>query len=280
MFSNNQPDGNGIILCQNGRWQAQRRFSLHIFRNFGVGKNIMEEKIMIQCDVLVKHIKQQLNNNQVPFFLNVQFRKFFQSQIFDLEHPLSLCVGNIIHELVIGRSFQYGDEKFIHFKNLIDSTLSQVASPQILLIDSYPFMRFLLPAYYRFENTNSISIRIFPDIDVMVFVCSGFFLTKLLNTSTSFGLLFYLHQLLSRKRINLNNDDMPTDYIDYYLREMAARKTKPGAADNEYFKYCLIICEWWKNIRRQNKQIYTVVVLKIFRDNFSKSIGTILNSAN
>ncbi len=37
-------------------WRNNRRFALHTLRDFGVGKNLMEEKIMRQTDWLMNEI--------------------------------------------------------------------------------------------------------------------------------------------------------------------------------------------------------------------------------
>ena len=38
---------NGIIQIQGDKWREQRRFSLHVLRDFGFGRTAMEEKIKV-----------------------------------------------------------------------------------------------------------------------------------------------------------------------------------------------------------------------------------------
>lgn len=66
IFCGHQQDGDGIILSQNEKWIHQRRFALHVFRNFGMGKNLMEIKITYHTQGLIKNIKRlctEVNNS-------------------------------------------------------------------------------------------------------------------------------------------------------------------------------------------------------------------------
>ena len=57
IFTKHQQDGDGIILCQGERWSAQRRFALKTFRNFGMGKGIMEDRINKHKALLLKRME-------------------------------------------------------------------------------------------------------------------------------------------------------------------------------------------------------------------------------
>ena len=35
----------GVINTEGDFWRDQRRFTLHVFRNFGLGKNLMQERV-------------------------------------------------------------------------------------------------------------------------------------------------------------------------------------------------------------------------------------------
>lgn len=38
----------GVVQVDGDKWREQRRFSLHLLRNFGVGRPEMEESILIE----------------------------------------------------------------------------------------------------------------------------------------------------------------------------------------------------------------------------------------
>ncbi|RCN30218.1 unspecific monooxygenase [Ancylostoma caninum] len=43
--------GRGILAANDTHWLEQRRFALHTLKNFGLGRNIMEERIMFEFDI-------------------------------------------------------------------------------------------------------------------------------------------------------------------------------------------------------------------------------------
>lgn len=71
IFSNHQPDGDGIILSQNEKWIHQRRFALKVFRDFGMGKNLMETKIEYHCNKLIELIHYDISNGVRIFKTNL-----------------------------------------------------------------------------------------------------------------------------------------------------------------------------------------------------------------
>uniref|UniRef100_A0A915PPI1 SXP/RAL-2 family protein Ani s 5-like cation-binding domain-containing protein n=1 Tax=Setaria digitata TaxID=48799 RepID=A0A915PPI1_9BILA len=186
IFSNHHPDGDGIILSQNERWSQQRRFALKVFRDFGMGKNMMEQKIRHYADTLVQHLKKEIEDGGL------------KTAVTDLHLPITFCVGNIIQDLVLGKNCQYGDQEFLRFKKLIDSTLKDFVSIPMLLVDRYPIVRFLLPTYYRYCK-------------------NGFALQR----------FFLRHIEEHEKAIDASTDkgDEPNDFIDAYLKNMISKLT-------------------------------------------------------
>uniref|UniRef100_A0AC35FMZ9 Cytochrome P450 n=1 Tax=Panagrolaimus sp. PS1159 TaxID=55785 RepID=A0AC35FMZ9_9BILA len=137
IFTKHQKDGDGIILCQGERWSAQRRFALKTFRNFGMGKGVMEHRINKHKGLLL----QRMEN-----ICDLRTR----IGVIDLHLHISFCVGNIINDLVMGRHYHYGDDEFYKFKTLIDNTLKGFASKSMQFIDFFPFLRFVIPYYYQY----------------------------------------------------------------------------------------------------------------------------------
>ncbi|GMR35067.1 hypothetical protein PMAYCL1PPCAC_05262, partial [Pristionchus mayeri] len=65
-------------------WMDQRRFLVSTLRDFGMGKNLMEDKVRNSAQQLVEYIdKQDLSN-------------------VDLRWPVQVFVANIINEFLFG----------------------------------------------------------------------------------------------------------------------------------------------------------------------------------
>ncbi|XP_074873000.1 cytochrome P450 2G1-like isoform X2 [Carettochelys insculpta] len=106
MWSN----GNGIVYGTGERWRQLRRFAIATFKNFGMGKRSMEERIKEEAQVLV-----------------AEFRKT-EGKPFDPTFFLSCAGSNIICTLVFGERFEYTDEKFLVLLNLINSNWKLMSS--------------------------------------------------------------------------------------------------------------------------------------------------------
>uniref|UniRef100_A0A0N5BKP7 Cytochrome P450 n=1 Tax=Strongyloides papillosus TaxID=174720 RepID=A0A0N5BKP7_STREA len=149
IFTGHKPHGDGIILADGERWYTQRNFAVKVFREFGVGSKRMEYKIMLHTHRMLVNIFKKMKGS----------RKI----VVDLHHIISFTVGNIIHDLVMGRYYEFHDPEFMHFKELIDAILRDFTSIQMLVVDCYPFMRYFLPTYYRYKRNGFKLQKFFMD---------------------------------------------------------------------------------------------------------------------
>ncbi|CEF63385.1 Cytochrome P450 18a1 [Strongyloides ratti] len=149
IFTGHKPHGDGIILADGDKWYTQRNFALKVFREFGVGSKRMEYKIMLHTHRMLVNIFKRMGDSK--------------KIVIDLHHVISYTVGNIIHDLVMGRYYEFYDPEFMHFKELIDSILKDFTSIQMLIVDCYPFMRYFLPTYYRYKRNGFKLQKFFMD---------------------------------------------------------------------------------------------------------------------
>ena len=91
----------GVIFSSGNNWSEIRRSSLHILRDFGYGKNALEEIIEEEVDNLIEHIEQ--NCLDMPMDVN----RFF-----------NIIVLSSLWRLLSGESLKIGDPKL---ENLIDN---------------------------------------------------------------------------------------------------------------------------------------------------------------
>ncbi|XP_078236647.1 cytochrome P450 2J6-like [Pogona vitticeps] len=130
----------GIIMAPYGQaWKEQRRFSLMVLRNFGLGKKSMEERILAEVAYLIQAFTE---NMRAPF------------------DPLCFtdrAVTNIISSIVFGKRFEYEDATLRKVLDLLHLNLKLSTGPWALVYNEVPLLRRLpLPHKTVFENAQKI----------------------------------------------------------------------------------------------------------------------------
>ncbi|CAB3398704.1 unnamed protein product [Caenorhabditis bovis] len=133
-------EGRGIIASNGDFWQEHRRFALHTLRNFGVGRNLMECKILDELDYRCSE------------FEGVEFKA---STFFDL------LIGSIINQLLISERFEKNDEEFEELKNSIEMTLKNLSLLEffapVWLLKSWPFNSRTQHVFTPFDTVYAIA---------------------------------------------------------------------------------------------------------------------------
>jgi hypothetical protein len=88
-------NGPGIIQNSGPEWRENRRFTLHVLRDFGVGKTIIEDRILMETGFMIDFIKTDVMQNKNTS-MNV-----------NLNHSIEICVTNIINHLLFNRRFEH-----------------------------------------------------------------------------------------------------------------------------------------------------------------------------
>ncbi|KAF8358504.1 hypothetical protein PRIPAC_93499 [Pristionchus pacificus] len=122
-------DQTGITVCDGEVWREQRRAAVRILREHGMGKNIMEAKINLSIDELLKQLKET-NDGVTPF---------------DMYMPIQLCVGNIINETLFGYHFKYSNTaKFEFLTNCLRQHLKCLKdNVWVLVLQAWPWTKHL-----------------------------------------------------------------------------------------------------------------------------------------
>ncbi|GMS93012.1 hypothetical protein PENTCL1PPCAC_15187, partial [Pristionchus entomophagus] len=119
----------GILISDGEVWREQRRVSLRIFRELGMGKNIMEAQVNRSIDELLVQLKA--TNDGVSAY--------------DINFPLQLCVGNVINETLFGYHFKYSDSATFRF--FVDITVKHLRmikdNLSVMIIQAWPWAKHL-----------------------------------------------------------------------------------------------------------------------------------------
>uniref|UniRef100_A0AC35TQ68 Cytochrome P450 n=1 Tax=Rhabditophanes sp. KR3021 TaxID=114890 RepID=A0AC35TQ68_9BILA len=130
----------GIIMSTGNMWKIQRRLTLTIMRNFGMGKPLMENKIIESRNELIDHMSNLEDKENVDF-----------------SHIIHLAVGNIINSIVFGFMYSYQDsEEFYNFTKLVDQATSCFLRWEFRFLFMFPKLAdiqfakdYIFPSFFR-----------------------------------------------------------------------------------------------------------------------------------
>ncbi|XP_066451519.1 cytochrome P450 2K6-like [Eleutherodactylus coqui] len=122
--------GLGLIFSHGDNWKMMRRFTISTLRDFGMGRNTIEEKITDECVHL---------NNRIASL---------KGKPFDNMMLLNSAVANIIVSILLGYRMNYDDPQFMRLLNLINENVRLVGMPIVTLYNIFPFLR-ILPGSHK-----------------------------------------------------------------------------------------------------------------------------------
>uniref|UniRef100_A0A8R1HLI3 CYtochrome P450 family n=1 Tax=Caenorhabditis japonica TaxID=281687 RepID=A0A8R1HLI3_CAEJA len=117
-------EGRGILVSNGEFWQEHRRFALQTLRNFGLGKNLMEEKIMEEYRHWFAKFSNKNNNNKETGAAEASSSMFFD-----------LLIGSIINQLLTSERFEQNDPDFAKLKESLSIGLEKFGVFEIFCPD-------------------------------------------------------------------------------------------------------------------------------------------------
>ncbi|XP_029687969.1 cytochrome P450 2F2-like [Takifugu rubripes] len=125
----------GVVLSPyNSGWREHRRFTLMTLRNFGLGKQSMEDRILGETRRVMEFLEQ---SDGEPINPETLFHK---------------AASNIIFQVLFAKRFDNEDDSMKFFTNFFRETSQIINGPWSLLYDSFPAVRYLpLPFKRGFE---------------------------------------------------------------------------------------------------------------------------------
>ncbi|XP_067090106.1 cytochrome P450 2F2-like [Osmerus mordax] len=138
MMVNRITRGKGVILVDYGsNWKEHRRFALMTLRNFGMGKNSMEERIHGEIQHIIDSLEKSVGTTMNP---QVMFHN---------------AASNIICLVLFGNRYEYDDEFLTTFVRLFTENAKMTNGPWSMIYDSMPMLRSLpLPFQKAFRNAD------------------------------------------------------------------------------------------------------------------------------
>uniref|UniRef100_A0A1I7TXU7 CYtochrome P450 family n=1 Tax=Caenorhabditis tropicalis TaxID=1561998 RepID=A0A1I7TXU7_9PELO len=99
-------EGHGLVFANGEIWAEMRRFTMLTFRNMGVGRDIMQERVLEEIDARCDELDATAVNGQTV----IQHSEFFE-----------LMVGSMINSLLVGKRFEaHNQPEFFHIRHLLD----------------------------------------------------------------------------------------------------------------------------------------------------------------
>ncbi|VDL83122.1 unnamed protein product [Nippostrongylus brasiliensis] len=96
----------GVAITNGLPWLEQRRFTLHTLRNFGFGRNLIEERIMFEFNMFCETLDKRLSAGEKSM---------------EPHASLDLLIGNIINRMLFTERFEKKDEEtFFALKRKMD----------------------------------------------------------------------------------------------------------------------------------------------------------------
>uniref|UniRef100_A0AC35ET93 Cytochrome P450 n=1 Tax=Panagrolaimus sp. PS1159 TaxID=55785 RepID=A0AC35ET93_9BILA len=126
---------NGLIFTDGPVWREHRRFALHVLRDFGMGKNLMQERVLDEVTTLIEGIKKQIatGKNEIS-----------------IQNAIEIGVGSVINALLFGYSFtKHKPDQFYELKAYLKDFMRGVGNPLVRFCDRNPLMFKALPFLYR-----------------------------------------------------------------------------------------------------------------------------------
>ncbi|KAM6124257.1 cytochrome P450 2J4-like [Pterocles gutturalis] len=126
----------GLVASSGLLWKHQRRFTLTMLRNFGLGKRGLEERIQEECRYLMDAFRDEQGN---PF---------------NPQYIIYNAVSNIICSITFGNRFDYHDEEFQKLLQLIDDTFRLQGTIMNQLHSAFPSIIKYFPGSHQTITKN------------------------------------------------------------------------------------------------------------------------------
>ncbi|NWV12305.1 CP2K6 protein, partial [Ptilonorhynchus violaceus] len=120
--------GNGLIFAHGENWKVMRRFTLTTLRDFGMGKKVIEDRIVEEYGHLADTIASQ------------------EGKPFNASKIINAAIANIIVSILLGKRFDYKDSRFLRLIHLTNESMRLAGTPLVAMYNIFPYLGFFLRA--------------------------------------------------------------------------------------------------------------------------------------
>ncbi|KAJ1367911.1 hypothetical protein KIN20_028938 [Parelaphostrongylus tenuis] len=120
----------GVVETVGQMWRDHRRFAIHVLRDLGLSKDIMEQRISAEIEAMSDRLH------------NMKGTEVEMQDVFDV------AVGSVINQLLFG--YRFDNDKlgeFRELRSLMSSQMKDFSHPSAIIMFAYPWMKTL--PYFR-----------------------------------------------------------------------------------------------------------------------------------
>ncbi|NXC48134.1 CP2K6 protein, partial [Penelope pileata] len=133
-------NGKGIVFSNGENWKVMRRFALTTLRDFGMGKKVIEDRVVEEYGYLADLIQSQ------------------KGKPIEMTSMMNAAVANVIVSILLGKRFDYEDSTFKRLISLMNENIRLFASPSVTLYNVFPILGFFLKDHKTFlENMKELN---------------------------------------------------------------------------------------------------------------------------
>uniref|UniRef100_A0A914CGT4 Cytochrome P450 n=1 Tax=Acrobeloides nanus TaxID=290746 RepID=A0A914CGT4_9BILA len=134
----------GIVIQEGDEWKEQRKFIMSVFNKLGVGKNLLEQRILSEISAMISSIDKDIE-------AGLEHGKY------DIKPRIEVCIASTINLLLLGYEF-HGERshEFHELNSLVIQYMTLVGQPdaQILMFRPYlynwPYFNKIFAKFQKF----------------------------------------------------------------------------------------------------------------------------------
>jgi cytochrome P450 family 33 len=123
----------GVIFTEDNIWREQRRFALKVFRDFGMGKNLMMSRVLDEVHTVFEKADEGIESG---------------AKEHDLYGFVDIAVGSIINAFLFGYRFHGAKEQeFADLKSRVQTHIVKQGTPMVMMTMANPYLFIKLPVF-------------------------------------------------------------------------------------------------------------------------------------